>query len=127
MTSYVVVVYRSFDRRMMDQFILPLLLALLFVPLFLSFRKQRRQYNQMQQLQSSLQVGDRVMTTSGLQGIIVETTDDTVDLEIAPGVITTWVRQAVRERLEDPAEAADSANPVDPAESEPVPNEADKR
>jgi preprotein translocase subunit YajC len=124
MTSHVVVVYRSFDRRIMDQFILPLLLALLFVPLFLSFRKQRRQYNQMQQLQSSLQVGDRVMTTSGLQGIIVETTDDTVDLEIAPGVVTTWVRQAVRERLEEPAEAA---NPADPAESEPVPDEVDKR
>ncbi len=124
MTSHVVMVYRSSDRRIMDQFILPLLLALLFVPLFLSFRKQRRQYNQMQQLQSSLQVGDRVMTTSGLQGIIVEMTDDIVDLEIAPGVVTTWLRQAVRERLEDPAEAAHQA---DPAESEPVPDEADKR
>jgi preprotein translocase subunit YajC len=111
----------EYDRRTMDQFILPLLLALLFVPLFLSFRKQRRQYNQMQQLQSSLQVGDRVMTTSGLQGTIVETTEDTVDLEIATGVVTTWMRQAVRERLTDPAEASN------PAEDEPVPDEADKR
>lgn len=104
----------------MDQFILPLIVLLLFVPLFLSFRKQRRQYTQMQQLQSSLGVGDRVMTTSGMHGTIVAITDDTVDLEIAPGMVTTWVRQAVRERLED---EVTEHEPVD----EPVPDEADKR
>jgi len=90
----------------MEQLILPLLLVLLFVPLLLSFRKQRRQFNQTQQLQSSLNVGDNVMTTSGLKATIVAATDDTVDLEIAPGIITTWVRQAVRERLEDQADDA---------------------
>jgi len=105
----------------MDQLILPLLLALLFVPLVLSFRKQRRQFGDMQRLQSSLNVGDRVMTTSGMQGTIVALADETVDLEIAPGVVTTWVRQAVRERLVDhedePAEADDDA----------VADEADRR
>ena len=92
----------------MDQLILPLLLALLFVPLVLSFRKQRRQFNQMQQLQSSLNVGDKVLTTSGLKATIVAATDETIDLEIAPGVVTTWVRQAVRERLEDQPEDTDA-------------------
>ena len=93
----------------MDQLILPLLLALLFVPLVLSFRKQRRQFNQMQQLQSSLNVGDKVLTTSGLKATIVAATEETIDLEIAPGVVTTWVRQAVRERLEDQPEDTDAA------------------
>ena len=105
----------------MDQLLLPLLLALLFVPIFLSMRRQRRQFNQMQQLQGSLQVGDRVMTTSGLQATIVATTDENIDLEIAPGVVTTWVRQAVRERLEDPVEA------TTPAADEVATDDADRR
>ncbi|HEY3260674.1 MAG TPA: preprotein translocase subunit YajC [Pseudonocardiaceae bacterium] len=87
----------------MDQLFLPLLLLLLFVPLLMSFRRQRRQVSQMQQLQSSLNVDDDVMTTSGMKATIVAITDDTVDLEIAPGVVTTWLRQAIRERLTDPS------------------------
>ena len=82
----------------------PVLIVLLFVPLLLSFRKQRRQFAEMQQLQSSLTVGDQVLTTSGMHATIVDIDDDTVDLEIAPGVVTTWVRQAVRERLDDSAD-----------------------
>lgn len=96
----------------MDQLILPLLLLLLFVPLIMSFRRQRRQFAQMQQLQSSLNVGDKVLTTSGLKATIVAATEDTVDLEIAPGVVTTWVRQAVRERLDDVPAPADEADLV---------------
>jgi preprotein translocase subunit YajC len=42
-----------------------------------------------------------VHTTSGLQATIKGITDDTVDLEIAPGVITTWMKLAVRDRIED--------------------------
>jgi preprotein translocase subunit YajC len=99
----------------MEQLILPLLLALLFVPLVLSFRKQRRQFNQMQQLQNSLNVGDRVMTTSGLKATIVASTDDTLDLEIAPGVVTTWVRQSIRERLDDHLDTDDAIEPADDA------------
>lgn len=107
----------------MDQLILPLLLALLFVPLFLSFRKQRRQYAEMQQLQNSLEAGDRVMTTSGMQATIISTGDDTVDLEIAPGVVTTWVRAAVREKIVPPAATTES----DTSDDETVADEAEKR
>ena len=51
-------------------------------------------------LQESLRIGDRVHTTSGLQGTITNITDDTVDLEIAPGVVTTWVKLAIRDKIE---------------------------
>jgi preprotein translocase subunit YajC len=51
-------------------------------------------------LHESLRVGDRVHTTSGLQGTITGITDDTVDLEIAHGVVTTWMKLAVRDRIE---------------------------
>lgn len=85
----------------MDPLILPLLfIAVLALPLILGSRRQKRAMAEAQRLQSSLTEGDRVMTTSGLHAIVVGTADDdTVDLEIAPGVRTTWVRAAVREKL----------------------------
>ncbi|WP_425426925.1 preprotein translocase subunit YajC [Actinopolyspora mzabensis] len=63
-------------------------------------RKQRKAMSEQQKLQNSLTVGDRVMTTSGLFGTVVETEDDSIELEIADGVVTTWLRQAIRERVE---------------------------
>jgi hypothetical protein len=44
---------------------------------------------------------DRVHTTSRLQATIAGITDDSVDLEIAPGVVTTWMKLAVRDRIVD--------------------------
>lgn len=46
-------------------------------------------------------------TTSGLQATITGITDDTVDLEIAPGVVTTWMKLAIRDRIDDEADDAD--------------------
>src|SRR4051794_28553208 len=94
---------------------LPLLLVLLFIPLFLSGRKQRRQMTEMQNLQKALEPGDVVMTTSGLRGTVVDASyEDTIDIEIAEGVVTTWVRAAVREKVALP-EDADTATPDEPA------------
>jgi preprotein translocase subunit YajC len=82
----------------------PLLILLLFIPIFLSGRKQRRQVQTMQQLQSSLEVGDVVTTTSGLRGTVVDVSyEETVDLEIADDVVTTWMRAAVRDKVADTA------------------------
>ncbi len=78
----------------------PILILLLFIPIFLSSRKQKRAQQQMQALQSSLEPGDIVSTTSGLRATVVDASyEDTVDLEIADGVVTTWVRAAVREKI----------------------------
>src|SRR3954451_15542387 len=83
----------------------PLLILLLFIPIFLSGRKQRRQAQDMQQLQSSLENGDVVSTTSGLRGTVVDASyEDTIDLEIDDGVVTTWGRAAIRERITAAAE-----------------------
>jgi preprotein translocase subunit YajC len=86
----------------MQSLLLPLLLVLvLAVPLVMSTRKQKKQQAAQQDLQSSLAPGDRVMTTSGLYGTVADTTgDNTIDIEIAPGVVTTWLRLAVREKVE---------------------------
>ncbi|MBC3192607.1 preprotein translocase subunit YajC [Pseudonocardia sp. C8] len=77
-----------------------LIILLLFVPLFLNGRKQRRQMQETQAMQQALEDGDVVVTTSGLRGTIVDSSyEETVDLEIAEGVVTTWLRAAIREKV----------------------------
>ena len=104
--------------------LLPLFLLVLFVPIFLSGRKQRKQLAEMQEMQRGLEDGDIVVTTSGLRGVVVDAGyEDTVDLEIADGVVTTWVRAAVREKVTtEPAADATGTTAVDdaPATGSPV-------
>jgi preprotein translocase subunit YajC len=79
----------------------PIIILLLFIPIFLSSRKQKRAQAAMASLQSSLEPGDVVSTTSGLRGTIVDASyEDTIDIEIADGIVTTWVRGAIREKVE---------------------------
>jgi preprotein translocase subunit YajC len=68
--------------------------------MYFASRRQRRAMQATIDLHESLQPGDRVHTTSGLEATVVTITDDTVDLEIAPGVVTTWMKLAVRDRVE---------------------------
>ena len=76
------------------------LLVVLGAFMFFASRRQKRAMQATIDLHESLRVGDRVHTTSGLQGTITGITDDTVDLEIAHGVVTTWMKLAVRDRIE---------------------------
>lgn len=66
---------------------------------FMGSRRQRRAMQATIDLHESLEIGDRVHTTSGLEATIVAITDDTVDLEIAPGVVTTWMKLAIRDKI----------------------------
>lgn len=85
---------------MSNSLILPLFLLILVVPLFLASRRQKKAMAEMQNLQNSLEPGDQVMTTSGVRGVVIDVdSEDTIDLEIAPGVVTTWIRAAVREKI----------------------------
>src|SRR5664279_83853 len=85
-------------RRAMEQLLLPIVLfAGLGTMMYFSMRKQKRQAATTRQMQDNLVPGTRVMTTSGLHGTITAVADDTIELEIAPGLRTTWVRAAVRE------------------------------
>ncbi|MGW5714550.1 preprotein translocase subunit YajC [Amycolatopsis sp. NPDC003865] len=101
----------------MQSLLLPLLLVLvLAVPLVMSTRKQKKQQAAQQELQNSLAPGDRVMTTSGLYGTVADASGDTtIDIEIAPGVVTTWLRLAVREKVEPVVETDEDT--VDEAEA----------
>jgi preprotein translocase subunit YajC len=98
------------------ELLFPLLILLLFIPIFLSGRRQKRQALEMQKMQGALEAGDVIVTTSGLRGTIVDASyEDTIDIEIADGVVTTWVRGAVREKV-NPATTEDA-----PVEDSPAP------
>jgi len=77
------------------------------------FYTQRKRTKETQRLQSTLGVGDEVMTTSGLLGRITALEDEVATLEVSPGVAIRFNRRAIA----GPAPTA-PASPIAPASSE---------
>ncbi len=89
--------------------IAPLLLAIIiFVPFYLMIvRPHRQRLAEHDEIVAALKVGDEVMTTAGIYGIIAELGDEHVLLEIAPGTVIKLARRAIGARVEDePGRAA---------------------
>jgi len=91
----------------------------LFVPMiligaamyFLMIRPQRRKMRAQQELQSSIDVGDEVMTTSGVYGFVTLLENDIAWLEIDDNVQIRIARQALQRKV-DTAQG-DTAVPSD--------------
>ena len=83
----------------MDLVVFLPLLIILGAFMFFASRRQKKAMQATIDLHESLTIGDRINTTSGLRGTITGISDDSIDLEIAPGVITTWMKLAVRDRV----------------------------
>ncbi len=81
--------------------------------MFLQSRRQRRAMQTTIDLHASLRPGDRVYTTSGMQATIAALTEDTVDLEVAPGVVTTWMKLAIRDKIADDLDDLDDPDDHD--------------
>jgi preprotein translocase subunit YajC len=79
--------------------LLPILLVAFLGIMYMASRRQKKEAKAVSDMQAALTAGDEVMTTSGLHGTIVDLDEDTVDLEVAPGIVTTWNRLAVRARV----------------------------
>lgn len=86
--------------------------ALLLVAFYLLIiRPQRNRAKAAQSMQSRLAPGVEVMTTAGLFGTVVDVADDTVRVEVSPGVRVKFAKQAVgRIVLEDGDGSADNAD-----------------
>ncbi len=86
------------------------ILVLAFVLLIIVPARQRKKIQEQQRaLQESLTPGTPVMTTAGLHGTVAALGEGTVDLEIAPGVVVTFARQAVLE-IRQPAVTGPAAD-----------------
>src|SRR5690349_19738901 len=70
-----------------------LMMVLLFGAMyFLMIRPQQKRRRAMQEMQSAIGPGDEVITIGGLYGTVIEIDDETVTLEVAPGVTNRYAR-----------------------------------
>lgn len=74
---------------------------------FLIVRPQRRNAMIRRQLLAAVEVGDEIVTTGGVYGTVVAIEDDTLDVEIAPGVVVKLARGAVGARITPESEYDD--------------------
>ena len=82
-------------------------------------RPQRARARALQEVREALSPGARVMTTAGLHATVVAVEDDTVLLEIAPGVNARFASGAVARVLPDETDAPEGDPPVVPEQGEP--------
>jgi preprotein translocase subunit YajC len=82
----------------------PLFLVLMMVGIFyfVVFMPERKARKRQKELLDSLGKGDKVMTTSGLLGTIVQVLDDVVVLQVDDGVRLKFTRAAIQTKLEAP-------------------------
>lgn len=94
-----------------------IIMGILFVGMyFLMIRPQQRRRREMQSMQSSIGPGDEVLTIGGLYGTVTSIDDESVTLEVAPGVTNRYARGAISRVVPpaEPAEAESSEHRADP-------------
>ncbi|HEU4490080.1 MAG TPA: preprotein translocase subunit YajC [Jiangellales bacterium] len=108
--------------------LLPLVLVVVVFWLFI-IRPQRNRARELSRVQGSLAPGQQVMTGSGLYATVAVVEDDHVVLEVAPGVLSRYARQAVVRVVDDPAAlevGADDETSPDVAEDVTQPRREDE-
>ena len=86
------------DGSCLGTLLILLLPLLLIVWMAMSARRRQRT---MDEFQSSLAVGEEVVTTSGIYGRLTQVGESTAELEIAPGTRITIDKRAVGVRTAD--------------------------
>jgi preprotein translocase subunit YajC len=83
---------------------------------FLLIRPQNQRRRAQMEMQSSIEVGDEIVTTAGIYGTITEIDDDfgIVTLEVAPNTEIRLARAAVATRLRDDEEFEDKVEGAEP-------------
>jgi preprotein translocase subunit YajC len=76
-----------------------ILLALMWVLLIVPRQREARRQRA---LLATLATGDQVITAGGIHGCVVDLDDDSVQVEVAPGVVLRIARQAVLSRADEP-------------------------
>jgi preprotein translocase subunit YajC len=77
----------------------------------LLWRPQQRRISSVRRLQSEIQEGDEVLTTSGIYGRIARLGEADADLEIAPGTTIHVARGAIGQRIAPESDSGPEALP----------------
>lgn len=89
-----------------DPMFLMMMVSLFLIFYLLVFRPQQKRQREQEDMLKSIAKGDRVVTTGGVHGKVVGTTDDVLTLEIdeVKGVRVKIDRRGVERRIERSAE-----------------------
>jgi preprotein translocase subunit YajC len=93
---------------------LPLLVVVAFAAFvyFLMIRPQQKRRREVQDMQSTMGIGDEVVTVGGLYGTVTEVNDEYLMLEIQPGVTAKYARAAIGKVNRKAAAEAEEDEPV---------------
>ncbi|HLS03521.1 MAG TPA: preprotein translocase subunit YajC [Actinomycetales bacterium] len=72
-----------------------IIIALMVGLMFFMTRGQRKKQKEAQAFRDNIQIGDEVMTQSGMLGVVVETDEKAITIESTAENYTRWVRAAV--------------------------------
>ena len=78
-----------------------------FILWFMMYRPQKKARLEHQRLVDSVEVGDEVMTSTGIFGTIRAVGDDEVKLEIAPGTEIRIIKRAILSRVSEDLDEAE--------------------
>jgi preprotein translocase subunit YajC len=81
-----------------SEFSLILIVALFAIVYFFFLRPRQQRARQRTVRGKTFGIGDEVMSVGGIYGRVVGLQDDSVDVEVAPGIVLTFLRRAVNPR-----------------------------
>ena len=79
---------------------------------------QQRRMRKHQVVVASLRAGDEVVTAGGVYGVITSVDEETLAVEVAPGVVLRVLRSAVTSRIGPPDEAGDADDDTEDTEDQ---------
>jgi preprotein translocase subunit YajC len=101
----------------------PGMLIMMALPLLLLVFMTRSQSKKQKELEASLKVGDKVVTSAGLIGKIVDLGERTARIEIAPGVNV----QMLKTSIQGPDQPPDAAKDADKSKEKEASKEKEKK
>jgi preprotein translocase subunit YajC len=72
---------------------------------FLFLRPRQQKMRQQQTAAKQLAIGDQVVSAGGIYGRVVAMDGDVAEVEVAPGIVLTFLRRAVNARTDAPPPA----------------------
>lgn len=88
--------------------LISLLIAFVFIAIgwVALIRPQQERMREQREMVATLEAGDRVITAGGIHGELVSVAEETVEVEVAPGLVLTLARPAIARRIDESADEA---------------------